>query len=143
MRVLVVEDSATTQGFLRDVLGRDGHEVAYATDGRGALAWGPTRWRGRVAGTDGGGQAVLTTLAQIPGGGLISTLVGLVVFIVVVGFLLRMLGWWGAGAAPGPGPAAGAGFGWGGEWGLLHGVIGLIVFLVVLGVLLRLVGVWV
>jgi hypothetical protein len=86
---------------------------------------------------------VLTTLAQIPGGGLISTLVGLVVFIVVVGFLLRMLGWWGAGAAPGPGPAAGAGFGWGGEWGLLHGVIGLIVFLVVLGVLLRLVGVWV
>jgi CheY-like chemotaxis protein len=38
MRVLVVEDSATTQGFLRDVLGRDGHEVAYATDGRGALA---------------------------------------------------------------------------------------------------------
>jgi hypothetical protein len=77
-------------------------------------------------------------LAQL-GGGLISTLIGLIVFLVVVGILLRMLGWWG-GAPNGVGPA---GPGWGGMYGPVGGLIGLIVFLVVLGVLLRILGVWV
>jgi hypothetical protein len=62
-------------------------------------------------------------------------LIGLLVFIIVVVFLLRILGG-AAGPVTGPTP-------WYGVWGPIHWLVSLIVFLIVLGILLRLIGVWV
>jgi hypothetical protein len=59
----------------------------------------------------------------------VHTLVGLIVFLIVVGILLRLLGFWGA---PGPEPATGYWANYG-----THSLVGLLVFIVVLVVLFK------